>query len=253
MIIRKMSSVSKSILLLLCFSGFAWLLLSPTSEKSLHARKADFYQASLRAERLIGAINSYTAKYKSAPLQLDDLVPGFIEALPDTGLAGCSSFKYVNYGSGRILILWYDLGSRQGQPVAKESHYPDGDPGHAILTFTIGEGDAVIDAKFDRMPKEIQSAEFDPELWISGNNRIAMAIDLPEKYELFRMPRSVLENLLGRPDGVRVLRDAPWELRINCPRNLTERDVLFYWPGERYPQQLYGGNTEMIGNWLYVH
>ena len=246
--------MKKYILLLLCLTGLSfWLIFKPLSDNSAHVRKAEFFQASLRAEPLIEAINKYSAVKKVAPNQLEGLIPLFIEEVPNTGIEGCDRFKYVAYGTSSIVILWYDLGSRHGQPVAKKSQYPDGDPGHAILTFTIGEANHVIDAKFDRMPKDFQPVEFDTEQWRAGRKRIAMAPDLPEKYAISRMPRTVLEELLGAPDGVRVLRDSPWELRINCPRSLVERDVLFYWPTERYPKQIYGGNTELIGRWLYVH
>lgn len=249
-----MSSFSRSIVLALCLIGlFYALFFTVETEESSNLRKSEYFQAMLKAEPLIAAIHNYMGYNKSAPKQLDDLVPRFIDEIPDTGLDGCNRFKYVNYGASRIVNLWYDLGSRYGQPTAKKSQYPDGDPGHAILTFTIGAQDSVIDAKFDRMPKEFQTIEFDSEKWLAGKERIAMAPDLPEQYELSRMPRAILEKLLGAPDGVRVLRDAPWELRINCPRSLTERDVFFYWPTERYPEQIYGGNTELVGKWLYVH
>ena len=249
-----MSPISKFVMLLLGLTGLSyWLFFGASFENLAKVRRTDFFQASLKAEPLIEAINKYTAVKKSAPKQLDELVPLFIGEIPDTGLEGCNRFKYVNYGASRIEVLWYDLGSRYGQPVAKESQFPDGDSGHAILTFTIGGSDYVIDAKLDRMPKEFQSVEFDSEQWLAGKSRIAMAPDLPEKYAISRMPKTVLEEILGKPDGVRVLRDTPWELRINCPRNLTERDVFFYWPSESYPQQIYGGNSELIGKWLYVH
>ncbi len=215
-------------------------------------RKALYYQATLRAEPLIEAINKYVKANNSAPKQLNDLIPRFIAELPGTGLEGCKWFKYVDYGTSRVVVLWSDLGSRHGKPISKESQYPDGDPGHALLTFTVGESDHVIDAKFDRMPKEFQTIEFDAEQWRAGKDRIAMAPDLPDKYQINRMPSVVLEELLGPPNGIRVLRDAPWELRINCPRNLTERDIFFYWPTERYPEQIYGGNTELVGKWLFV-
>jgi len=248
-----MSPISKSILLVLCILGVSyWLLSGIMTEKSSAVRKTSFFQATLKAEPLIDAINKYTGTYKSAPKQLEELVPKFIDEIPETGLEECRRFKYANYAARQIAVLWYDLGSRHGEPIAKKSQYPDGDPGHSILTFTIGESDHVIDAKFDRMPKKFKTIDFDSEQWLAGEERIAMAPDLPEKYAISRMPRAVLEELLGRPDGVRVLRDAPWELRINCPRNLTERDVFLYWPTERYPEQIYGGNTELIGKWLFV-
>lgn len=248
------SLTSKNIALSMIIAGLIYWLWSGTAvQQPWNARKALYYDAALDAEPLIRAIGEYTAYYGSPPKELGSLVPKFIEEIPGTGLEGCNRFKYANYGSSRISVLWYDLGSRHGQPVSKESQYSDGDPGHSILAFTIGERDTVVDAKLDRMPKEFQPMEFDAEQWLTGTNRIAMAPGLPEDYEFGRMPQSVLQKLLGPPDGVRVLRDTPWELRINCPRGFMDREVFFYWPTERYPEQIYGGKTELVGRWLYVH
>ena len=66
------------------------------------------------------------------------------------------------------------------------------------------------------------------------------------------MPRTVLEGCWDTR-MVKGFYAMLLGLRINCPRSLTERDILFYWPGESYPEQIYGGNTELIGKWLYVH
>ena len=248
-----MATFYRSLAVAILFVALLYLLFfSSTTEEQGRVRKGQYFQATLRAEPLIEAIHSYTRYYHARPDQLSQLVPKFIDGIPDTGVAECDRFKYVNYRGSRVEILWYDLGSRDGLPMAKKSQYSDGDPGHAVLVFTLAGGDGVVGAKFDRMPKEYAAVEFDSEKWLAGRERIAMAADLPEKYELNRMPRSVLEKLLGHPDGVRVLRDTPWELRINCPRSLTERDVIFYWPTERYSEQLYGGNTELIGNWLFI-
>jgi hypothetical protein len=30
-------------------------------------------------------------------------------------------------------------------------------------------------------------------------------------------------------------------------------DVFFYWPTQDYPKTIYGGSTERIGQWAYVH
>lgn len=239
---------------MLFLAGFSyWLVFDSSTQNRPDLRKADFYQVSLRAEPLIQAIDGYTADKKHPPRTLADLVPLYLGEIPGTGLDECDWFKYMNFGTSRIALIWYDLGNRHGAPMAKASKFPDGEQDHSILTFTIGENDHVIDAKFDRMPKGFQLIEFDKGQWLAGNNRIAMAPDLPEKYQISRMPRAVLEELLGAPDGVRVLRDTPWELRVNCPRTLTQRDIFIYWPTQSYPEQAYGGDSELIGKWLYIH
>jgi len=30
-------------------------------------------------------------------------------------------------------------------------------------------------------------------------------------------------------------------------------DALIYWPSGEYPRHLYGGDTESIGQWVYIH
>jgi len=45
----------------------------------------------------------------------------------------------------------------------------------------------------------------------------------------------------------------PWELRINCPTGLLNHDSFVYWPTGEYPEHLYGGFTESVGRWVYVH
>lgn len=245
--------MKKSILLLLILVGVSfWLMFGRSTVISPDQRKTDLFQASLRAEPLIQAIRGYAIDKKRPPKQLNDLIPLYIAEIPETGLQGCNWFKYVNYADSSIVVLWYDLGSRHGKPVAKESRFSDGDLGHSILVLTIGANENVIDAKLDRMPKEFQPVEFDQAQWLANRNRISMAPGLPEKYAIENMSRPVLEDLLGKPDGERILRDTPWELRINCPRNLTERDIFIYWPTENYPAQIYGGNSELVGKWLYV-
>ena len=122
-----MLSMIKYILLIFCILGFSyWLFFSSDTEQSASARKARYFQAMVKAEPLIDAIQKYTNYHKSAPQGLADLAPGFIAKIPDTGLKGCDRFKYVNYGTSRIVVLWYDLGSRYGRPLAKKSQYPDG-------------------------------------------------------------------------------------------------------------------------------
>jgi len=46
---------------------------------------------------------------------------------------------------------------------------------------------------------------------------------------------------------------ALYELRVNCPSGGLNWDCFFYWPSQDYPDRIYGGVTEKIGKWVYVH
>ncbi len=46
--------------------------------------------------------------------------------------------------------------------------------------------------------------------------------------------------------------NASYELKVNLYR-MFAWDCFFYWSSEDYPDLIYGGNTEIINNWAYVH
>ncbi len=46
---------------------------------------------------------------------------------------------------------------------------------------------------------------------------------------------------------------ALYELRVKCPLGGLNWDYFFYWPSQDYPDYLYGGVTEKIDKWVYVH
>ena len=216
-------------------------------------RKIRFQEAAVRAEPLILAITTYTSAIGHPPKALADISPEYLEKLPATGLEECSRFEYRSLTHKQGSIVWYDLGSRQGQPWSGQSRYDDGDPDHAILVFSLDSQGKITNALIDRMPKGREPVDFEPERWKAGGNRIEMALALSETYRLHGMPKNVFEPLLGAPDGSRVVESTPWELRINCPTGLLNHDAFVYWPTQKYPQHLYGGNTESIGGWVYVH
>lgn len=69
-------------------------------------------------------------------------------------------------------------------------------------------------------------------------------------------------GLLGYPDfyyckrgdpAVRTDGNAEYELGIRCGSGGINFDVFFYWPGQAYPDFVYGGGVERIGKWAYVH
>jgi len=216
-------------------------------------RKNRFQEAALRAEPLVLAISEYTSAIGHSPTGFDDLIPVYLEKLPAAGLQECGNFEYRSLTHKLGSIVWYDLGSRQGRPWFGQSRYSDGDPDHAILVFALDAKGNITSALIDRMPKGGEPEEFQPTRWKEEENRIGMALALSDTYRLHGMPRDVFESLLGPPDGRRLVQGAAWELRINCPTGLLNHDAFIYWPTQKYPQNLYGGYTESIGGWVYIH
>jgi hypothetical protein len=247
-------SLSVYLALAIASAGVMYLLLPQgDTVQDWTIRKEQFRQAAERAVPLIQAIKAYTSAIGKPPSTLADIVPAYLPQLPATGLQHCRRFEYRSLTHKQGSIVWYDLGSRQGQPPAKPGHFQEGDPDHAILVFTLDAKQQIISAMIDRLPKGRKAQDFDPQRWKTGRNRIEMALSLRKTYELFGMPRKVFEGMLGPPDGQRVIHGPLWELRINCPTGLLNHDTFVYWPTEKYPQHLYGGTTEPIGRWAYVH
>ena len=251
---KKTRSLLVLIALAIAVAGVVVLLIpARDAAQGWEQRKPLFQQAALRAEPVILAITAYTSAVGHPPTALADISPDYLEKLPATGLQECDSFEYRPLTHKQGSIIWYDLGSRQGQPWSGQSRYSDGDPDRAILVFTLDSKAKITSALIDRMPKGREPEDFEAERWKAGGNRIGMALALSETYRLEGMPRDVFEPLLGPPDGSRLVQGALWELRINCPTGLLNHDTFIYWPTQKYPQHLYGGNTESIGGWAYVH
>jgi len=238
----------------LAITGAIHVLLPEQKTTDREQQKIHFQQAAIQAEPLIRAITAYTTAAGHPPVKLDDIIPAYIAKLPATGLADCRQFEYRSLMDKQGSIVWYDLGSRQGRPYAGPGVYIDtGNPDHAILVFTLDSKQQISSALIDRLPKGHKAIEFKSEDWKAGKNRIVMALALRRTYRLFGMPEAVLERLLGPPDGTRVVHGPPWELRIDCPTGLLNHDTFVYWPTQKYPRDLYGGNTESMGRWVYVH
>ena len=43
-----------------------------------------------------------------------------------------------------------------------------------------------------------------------------------------------------------------YELKVYCSHGMSF-DSFFYWPKKEYPQRIYGGEVQRIGDWAYVH
>ena len=251
---KKTPSLLVFFALALAASGVVYLVLpAGDAAQDWEQRRVLFQEAAIRAAPLIEAITAYTSTVGIPPNALVDIVPQYMEKLPATGLQACNGFEYRSLTHKQASMVWYDLGSRQGQPFSGRSRYRDGDPDHAILVFTLDSQNKITSAVIDRLPKGREPVDFESVRWKAGEDRMEMALALSETYRLHGMPRSVFESLLGSPDGSRVVQSAPWELRINCSTGLLNHDAFVYWPTEDYPQHLYGGETESIGRWVYIH
>ncbi len=217
-------------------------------------RRFAFDRAAERAGPLVAAIKAFERVEGRPPQSLTELVPAHLAAVPGTGLVEYPVFEYQRFADSGGSLLWWNMGSRHGAPMTGLWVYPDGDPDHAILALELNGRDVVVEARMDRMPPSTQERTFSSVTWrTEAQQRLHMVHDLAKKHDVRGKDRLAIEGLLGPPSGRRVLRDAPWELRIPCSSGPLNRDVFFYWPTERYPEQLYGGRAERIGRWAYVH
>ncbi len=216
-------------------------------------RKLRFEQVTQVAKPLIAAIDRYVADTGVPPARLADIVPNYIRQIPATGLDDHPEFDYRSFASRPARLVWYDLGSRRGIPMAKPAKFPDGDQDHAIMILILDSQGRITSASIDRPPKGLKGLDFNTEKWKQNINRMPMALNLPDVYRLDGMPAKVFEGLLGVPDGTRDVENVPWELRINCSTGFLNRDVFFYWSIQKYPQKIYGGDVEKVADWAYVH
>ena len=232
------------------YVGVLWIAFSPENWKK---RKARFEKAAENGAGLIHAIKDYEATNGMPPPSLDALIPSFLKSIPSTGLPDYPLFKYEVFAESKMSLAWYDLGPRNGKSMSGLWIYEDGDPDHAILALTLDQQERVSDARLDRMPENSVRTEFDIEKWKRNEMRIEMARSLPDQIDVRNKPFVDVKGILGEPSGMRILRDSPWELRIDCSNGVLNWDVFFYWPTHTYPKSIYGGGTERIGDWVYVH
>ncbi len=240
--------------LVLAYIGCFWFILpAGLGIEPWIMRKPRFEEAARTGMVVIEAIERFQADHGQPPGSLDELVPDYLPEKPHTGMRDYPEYTYTVFDDSEQSLVWHDLGSRQGKPMSGLWVYPDGDREHAILVFELNQDNCVIGARVDRMPEESEAIAFDREKWTSRESRIEMARDIPQQLSLEHATLERVREVLGQPDGSRVLRNTPWELGIDCPNGMLNWDVFFYWPTQDYPQRIYGGTVERIGAWCYVH
>jgi hypothetical protein len=236
--------------------GAALLVLAvlPLVRFSWSLERFTWARVGRRGASIVTAIDAYQREHHEPPASLAALVPRYLASLPGTGAPAYPRFEFERYehASDRTLV-WYDLGSRHGQPIEGLWVYPDGPGDHAILAITFSDEGGLEEARIDRAPKLTPQA-FDLTRWKSDRStRLAMAKSLPGELRQRGVKPAQIAAALGDPDGTRRIPSTPWELRVPCSHGLMNWDVFFYWPARRYPKHAYGGSIERIGDWAYVH
>ena len=188
-------------------------------------------------------------------MSLQNLVPAYLDRVPWTGMPAYRAYEYQVFpGDTPVDLYWYDLGSRNGKPFVGLWKYVDGEEANAVLVLLTSRDQVVREVSVDRLPKTFAERPFDPDGWKHDTAaRLAMVRDVLQTLDPKGKQLDELISSLGQPDGHRTLLAASWELRVRCPSGFLNWDVFHYWPGARYPDSLYGGSVERIGDWAYVH
>jgi hypothetical protein len=208
-----------------------------------------------RAKPLVMAIENYHVENGKPPPTLQALVPEYIDAIPGTGMKGYPEFEYRDMASESVL-MWWNMGRVEFgdsvEPNTEKFYYPvDCDHGNLIVVLHVNGSVSKIlgnDLLLHR-----QKNSFEREMWSQvPEERMNMVDDILGNKELLNMTGDQLIEMLGDPDGKKQYNTSPWELRVDCGY-LMSWDVFFYWPTKEYPDNIYGGVVQRIGEWAYVH
>jgi hypothetical protein len=236
--------------------GAALLVLAvlPAIRLSWSLERLTWARVARRGATIVAAIDAYQRDHHEPPASLAALVPRYLASVPSTGAPAYPGFEFERYErAGDRTLVWYDLGSRHGQPIEGLWVYPDGPGDHAILALTFADEGGLEEARIDRAPK-LTPQPFDLTRWKSDRSaRLAMGKNLPGELKQRGMKPAQIAAALGDPDGTRQIPSSPWELRVACAHGLMNWDVFFFWPSRRYPKKAHGGSIERIGDWAYVH
>lgn len=248
--------------MLVILFGFVFVVLSmPAVFEPWSWRRARFEEAAEKGMVVVDAIERSTTDIGVPPARLDNLVPEYLPEIPKTALSRYPDYEYFVSTMPAPTRAWYDLGSRDGNPMAGPPLFPEGETGNAVLVFALDADGQFLDYALDRMPEEVEDIAFDPEMWRRRESRMAMVHSFLEENLREKTTFDEMTALLGEPDGsatpknyiLKLEENSPWELRIRCPLGGINWDVFFYWPSEDYPDEIYGGVVERIGDWAYVH
>lgn len=246
-----------SVALLAGFWTFCWTFLTPWPGFSpdpppLAERLACVNNLPRRSRSLIAAIQQFQEDHGAPPTSLGALVPGYLPAIPDTGVPRFPKYKYrVLNKDDQVPVMWYDLGPAPG-PSALERHHPDFGPAdHAILLLTIRTDPRHNWVTGDGLPRNLGAESFRAARWRSDRtSRLRMAKSFIGRYHDDIKTRADALRLLGEPDGEGVVHDTPWELSVPCTWDKWHPDEMIYRPTQKYWSA--PGWVFPVGDWLYI-
>lgn len=151
-------------------------------------------------------------------------------------------------------LYWYDLGTWRGKLRDEERKYNVGEYNQAILVFEIARDGTILSMCVDRLPDEIIEVDFFASDWDDDHaKRAGMIESVSEILKPVGRPVEEIMVVLGDPDGLRMLQNTPWEIRVSYKAELYGWGILLYWPTEEYPEEINDGSVIRIGSWAYVH
>ena len=68
----------------------------------------------------------------------------------------------------------------------------------------------------------------------------------------FRYARADPQDHTGR-GGWLAEQHAGYDLSVSCSWGFVNFDSMHYWPSGKYPERAWGGVTEKVDGWVYVH
>lgn len=207
------------------------------------------------AAPLIEAIHKFTKDHGRPPDGLESIIPDYLPRLPETGMFSSPVYEYSFIAPDiPANLYWYDLGTCRGKLLDEERKYNVGEPDQAILVFEIARDGTILNMCIDRLPDVITEVDFNALEWDSDlSKRAGMVESMSEILKPVGRPIEEIMVVLGDPDGLRMLRNTPWEIRVSYKAELHGWGILLYWPTEDYPEEIYDGSVMRIGNWAYVH
>src|SRR5579883_416142 len=131
-------------------------------------RLACFNDLPRRSRPLIAAIRQFEEDHGAPPAELEELIPGYLPAIPDTGVARSPEYKYkVLSKDDQVPVMWYDLGpAPDSAPI--ERHDTDFGPAdHVILLLTIRKDPRHNLLTADGLPRNLGVEPFNAANWRS--------------------------------------------------------------------------------------
>ena len=167
-----------------------------------------------RRAPLLSAIARYHDERGRPPGALSDLVPGYLNSIPSTGIGVCPRFLYRQSIQS---VIWYDLGLHNNDLTSSQRrHGTMGHPSHAYLVLHLGADHRVQRIEVERLPRYAQYHLYDSDRWQrEPRSRAGMTRNLVASGTLKGRSATEITHLLGKATGSKRFNRRPWELNVD--------------------------------------